>query len=192
VSFTIRTACEADTQYSKSISEWYVLSSQERGVGIATRTVAYLDSKILSGDSIIALDGENVAGFCYIETFDGKQYVSNSGLIVKREYRGRGLSKVIKQQAFNLARDKYPDAKIFGITTSDIVMKINSELGYRPVAFHQLTKDEAFWKGCSSCKHYEILMSNEKKMCLCTGMLAPSKNSIQTDPKNSLTNESSK
>jgi argininosuccinate synthase len=112
-----------------------------------------------------------------VEVFNDGEYVSNSGLIVPPAYRKLGLAKRIKKMAFNHARDKYPDAKVFGITTSDIVMKINSELGYRPVSYSQLTTDEQFWKGCSSCRNYDILTKNERKMCMCTAMVAPSKNS---------------
>ena len=50
-------------------------------------------------------------------------------------------------------------------------MKINSELGYEPVTYSELTQDEAFWAGCKSCVNYEILMSKERKNCFCTAML---------------------
>ncbi len=172
----IRAAEYADCQYSSDISNWYALSSKERGTGIAVRTPEYLDEKIKRGNAIIAFVGDELAGFCYIETFSGEEYVSNSGLIVRPRFRGRGLATAIKKSAFQMARDKYPDARVFGITTSDVVMKINSDLGYIPVSFSKLTTDDEFWKGCSSCRNYDILLRNNKKLCLCTAMLAPSKN----------------
>jgi GNAT superfamily N-acetyltransferase len=165
---------EKDVHYAGHISEMYKQSAQERKIGIALRAPEYLAEKIRSGDAVIAKEGETMVGFAYIETFDGKRYVSNSGLIVATGYRGQGLGRRVKEAIFQLARSRYPNARIFGITTSDIVMKINSELGYRPVAFHQLTQDDAFWNGCSSCPNYDILMRHDRKMCLCTGMLAPS------------------
>ena len=55
-------------------------------------------------------------------------------------------------------------------------MEINSNLGYRPCTFSQLTQDDTFWAGCQSCPNYDILQRNERKMCLCTAMIAPSKN----------------
>ena len=70
-----------------------------------------------------------------------------------------------------LSREKYPDSKIFGLTTGLAVMKINSKLGYEPVTYSELTTDEEFWKGCRSCVNYEILMSKERKNCMCTAML---------------------
>jgi hypothetical protein len=57
------------------------------------------------------------------------------------------------------------------LTTGLPVMKINSELGYEPVTYSELTQDEDFWAGCKSCVNYDILMSKERKNCLCTAML---------------------
>ena len=173
--FTIRQASESDVSYSDEISVLYKRSAEERGTGIALRQAAYISKKILQTNAIIALYDNELAGFCYVETFSSGEYVSNSGLIVKSKFRGQGLAKRIKKKAVQLARNNYPDAKIFGITTSDVVLKINSDLGYKPVTFSKLTADEEFWNGCSSCKNYDILQRNDKKMCLCTAMLAPSK-----------------
>ncbi len=162
--------------FAEEIARMYTASAAERGTGIAMRKPNYIIEKMESGNAVIALMNDQILmGFCYIETFDNKQYVSNSGLIVHPSYRGKGIGKQIKKAVFNLAREKYPEAKIFGITTSLAVMRINSELGYAPVTFSELTKDELFWKGCSSCTNYEILKSKNYKMCLCTGMLAASK-----------------
>jgi hypothetical protein len=111
------------------------------------------------------------AGFCYIETWSHGQYVANSGLIVAPAYRKGGVAKAIKKKIFELSRQKYPDAKLFGLTTGLAVMKINSELGYEPVTYSELTQDEAFWAGCKSCVNYDILMSKERKNCMCTAML---------------------
>ena len=167
----IRVATSADALYAEQLCQWYVESAKTRGTGIAKREPAYVATKMASGDGIIAfVDGE-LAGFCYIETFDDKTFVVNSGLIVNAEIRKSGVGKAIKQAVFDLSRSKYPQAKIFGITTSLAVMKINTDLGYEPVTFSELTASEDFWKGCRSCKNYDILMENERKLCLCTGML---------------------
>ena len=132
-----------------------------------------------SSKAIIGLDGDILVGFCYIESWSETQYVANSGLIVNPDYRGKGYGKQIKKLVFQLARDKYPDARVFGITTSLAVMNMNSDLGYKPVTFSELTQDEQFWNGCKSCPNFDILVRNERKLCLCTGMLAPSKNEMQ-------------
>ena len=181
MNFELKIATNADVGWAEKISELYFHSAKQRGTGIAVRKPEYIAEKMIAGNAIIAHlknrnDENELAGFCYIEDFEGKKYVSNSGLIVAPIFRGAGLAKAIKEQVFQLARDKYPDAQVFGITTSDRVMRINSELGYRPVAFSKLTTDDTFWKGCSSCPNYDILQRNNRKMCLCTGMLAPSKN----------------
>lgn len=179
MSYEVRIVQPSDAQYAVVIKDWYKESAKERGIGIATRKVPYIQEKIFEGDAVIAYKDSEVVGFCYIEKFENKTYVSNSGLIIKKEYRGQGLATRIKKMVFNLARDKYPSAKIFGITTSDVVMGINTSLGYRPVAFFNLPKDDAFWNGCSSCPNFNILTQNNNKMCLCTGMLAPSKNEFE-------------
>ena len=174
MAFELRIATADDFAAAERICKWYAASAQDRGTGIAQRTASYLRVKMENGDAVIAYHVAEAkpVGFCYIENFSAKAYVSNSGLIVHRDYRGNGLARRIKRAAFDLARAKYPHAKIFGITTSDAVMKINSELGYRPTAFPNLTQDEAFWRGCASCRNYDILMRNDKRMCLCTGMIA--------------------
>ncbi len=178
---TIRVATAADAQYAAQLCQWYVESAKTRGTGIAKREPAYVAQKMASGDGIIAFVDDELAGFCYIETFDDKTFVVNSGLIVNAEIRKGGVGKAIKQAVFELSRSKYPQAKIFGITTSLAVMKINTDLGYEPVTFSELTTSEDFWKGCKSCKNYSILMENERKMCLCTGMLydTPEKQLVQ-------------
>ena len=176
---SISITSDSHSKYAAELAEAYRISAKMRGTGIAMRKEAYLKKKMKTSNAVIALDGEKLAGFCYIETFSSEKYVSNSGLIVLPDYRGLGLSKKIKFVAFNLARDKYPSAKIFGITTSTIVMKINSELGYRPVALTELTSDDEFWNACSSCPNYDILQRHNRKMCLCTGMLAESKEEME-------------
>lgn len=178
---TVETALEIVTgnalhnQYAQYICDLIEESAKIRGTGIAKRDPNYIKKKLETGHAVIALDGERLIGFCYVETWSHGRYVSNSGLIVDPSYRKHGLARKIKKKAFDLARNLYPQAKVFGITTSGPVMKINSELGYIPVPFSELTQDEDFWKGCSSCPNYEILQMKQYKVCLCTGMLAPSK-----------------
>jgi GNAT superfamily N-acetyltransferase len=157
--------------YAQVICDTIAESAKIRGTGIARRTPEYIIQRLKNGNAVIALDGEKFAGFCYIEVWGHQKYVANSGLIVHPDYRDQGLAKKIKKAAFDLSRKKFPDAKIFGITTGLAVMKINYELGYRPVTFSELTDDPEFWKGCQTCKNFDILTRTERKMCLCTGML---------------------
>lgn len=161
--------------YAKVICDLIAASAKTRGTGIALRKVSYIEQKITSGNAVIALKDQQLVGFCYIETWEHEKYVANSGLIVHPDFRHLGLARKIKTAVFELAQNKYPNAKVFGITTSAAVMKINSELGYRPVSFAELTQDNAFWKGCQSCPNFDILQRNQQRMCLCTGMLALSK-----------------
>lgn len=188
-SFTVDIATEAHFKYAQPICDLIAESAKQRGTGIAKRKPEYVKKKMEGGNAIIALQGEKLAGFCYIEAWSHGKYVANSGLIVNPDFRKMGLAKMIKAKAFNHARATYPTAKVFGITTSLAVMKINSELGYRPVTFSELTQDEAFWKGCQSCPNYDILQRNERKLCLCTGMLAPSQEeSMKLDLTNKIIN----
>lgn len=172
LNFIIRNAVPADHIYATTITAEMESSAKARGTGIAQRTPEYIIEKINEGKAVIAVTPEgDWVGFCYIETWGHGEYVANSGLIVAPAYRKSGVAKAVKQQAFNLSRTKYPDAKIFGLTTGLAVMKINSDLGYEPVTYSELTQDDAFWAGCKSCVNYEILMSKDRKNCMCTGML---------------------
>lgn len=168
----IRVATPADKIYASVITDEMESSAKARGTGIARRSPSYIEQKMDEGKAVIALtaDGKWV-GFCYIETWSHGEYVANSGLIVSPEFRKSGVAKGIKRRIFDLSREKYPNAKIFGLTTGLAVMKINSELGYEPVTYSELTQDEAFWAGCKSCVNYDILMSKERKNCMCTAML---------------------
>ncbi len=170
--FIIRKATTADSIYAATISAEMESSAKARGTGIARRTADYIIKKIEEDKAVIAVTtGGEWVGFCYIETWSHGEYVANSGLIVAPQFRKSGVAKAIKQKIFGLSRTQYPDAKIFGLTTGLAVMKINSDLGYEPVTYSELTQDEAFWAGCKSCVNYEILMSKDRKNCMCTGML---------------------
>jgi len=168
----IRVATPGDKVYSTIITDEMESSAMARGTGIAKRSPEYIEEKIDEGKAVIAVTKDGTwIGFCYIETWSHGEYVANSGLIVSPAFRKSGVAKSIKRKIFNLSREKYPEAKIFGLTTGLAVMKINSDLGYEPVTYSELTQDEAFWAGCKSCVNYEILMSKERKICMCTAML---------------------
>lgn len=176
-------ANESHYKYAQIISDTITDSAKVRGTGIAMRTPEYIIKRLQNGNAIIALDGDKFAGFCYIEVWGNKDFVANSGLIVHPDYRNQGLAKKIKKAVFDLSRKKFPDAKIFGITTGLAVMKMNYELGYKPVTFSELTDDPEFWKGCQTCKNFDILTRTDRKMCLCTGMLHDPKAKNQQQEK---------
>lgn len=167
----IRIANSSDTIYAKAISRMLSESAKARGSAVALRTPEYLATKMEEGKAVLALDGEIVVGFCYMETWEHEKYVANSGLIVHEDYRQRGLARKIKEAIFNLTRLKYPNSKIFGITTSPATVKLNTALGYKQVPFSELTTDQEFWKGCMTCENYKILTKTGNKNCLCIGLL---------------------
>ena len=182
--FLAKVADNDHHQYAETISKMIEEAAKIRGTGIAKRDPEYIRQKITEGKTIIALDSDKVIGFCYIESWENKKYVANSGLIVHPDYRNTGLARTIKRAMFDLSKKEFPNAKLFGITTSLAVMKINSDLGYSPVTFSELTQDEAFWKGCQTCVNYDILRRTNRTLCLCTGMVCdlskvPEKNTEQ-------------
>ena len=164
-------ANEEHIEYVPTILKTIEDAAKVRGTGIAKRTPEYVEQKIREGKAIIALVENEFAGFCYIESWGNKQYVANSGLIVVDKFRGHGLAKKIKERSFELSRQMFPNAKLFGLTSGAAVMKINTELGYVPVTFAELTDDEAFWRGCQGCCNYDILQRTERRYCICTAML---------------------
>lgn len=170
--FQILVADSSHKVYATTITDEMANSAKARGTGIAKRSSAYIETKMDDGKAVIALTTDGKwAGFCYIEAWGHGKYVANSGLIVAPEYRKYGLARLIKREVFRLSLKKYPESKIFGLTTGAAVMKINSELGYIPVGYSDLTDDNEFWKGCQSCINYEILMSKNRQNCICTAML---------------------
>ena len=168
----VRVAIPDDIIYASTITDEMASSAQARGTGIAKRSPEYISQKMIEGKAVIALtEDKRWVGFCYIEAWEHEKFVANSGLIVAPEFRKSGIAKTIKHRIFALSREKYPAAKIFGLTTGLAVMKINSDLGYEPVTYSELTDDDNFWAGCKSCVNYDILMSKGRKNCMCTAML---------------------
>ncbi len=170
--FSIQIAQELHIPFTPAICAEMETSALVRGTGIAKRSPDYLDQKIRERKAVIAIGPEGQwAGFCYIETWQSEEYVANSGLIINPEFRRMGLATMIKEKIFELSRTKFPDAKIFGLTTGLAVMKINSDLGYEPVTYSEITSDELFWAGCRSCVNFDILTQICFKNCMCTAML---------------------
>ncbi len=167
----VKVASKEDEKYVDFILKTIEDAAKVRGTGIAKRTHEYLATKMREAKAVIALSGETFAGFSYIETWGNKQYVTTSGLIVHPDFRGLGLSKRIKDMTFTLARTRWPHAKIFSLTSGAAVMRMNTQLGYKPVTFADLTDDEAFWRGCEGCINVDVLHRTGRKYCICTAMM---------------------
>ena len=167
----VMVADESHEKYIDFILQTIADAAKVRGTGIAKRTHEYLAIKMREAKAVIALAGDRFAGFSYIETWGNKQYVTTSGLIVHPDFRGHHVAKRIKDLTFSLARTRWPHAKIFSLTSGAAVMKMNTELGYQPVTFADLTDDEAFWRGCEGCVNVDVLHRTGRKYCICTAML---------------------
>ena len=167
----ILVADENHERYVDTILRTIEEAAKVRGTGIAKRTHEYVATKMREAKAVIALCGDEFAGFSYIETWGNKEYVTTSGLIVNPKYRGLGIAKKIKDMTFSLARIRWPHAKIFSLTSGAAVMKMNTQLGYQPVTFNELTDDEAFWRGCEGCVNIDVLRERNRKFCICTAML---------------------
>jgi predicted GNAT superfamily acetyltransferase len=167
----VMVADESHEKYIDIILDTIEDAAKVRGTGIAKRTHEYVAQKMREGKVIIALAGDEFAGFSYIESWGNKQYVATSGLIVADKFRNHGLARRIKHASFQLARLRWPKAKLFSLTSGSAVMKMNTELGYFPVTFADLTDDEAFWRGCNGCINHDVLERTKRRYCICTAML---------------------
>ena len=168
---SVMVADASHEKYVDIILDTIEKAAKVRGTGIAKRTHEYVATKMKEAKAVIALYGDEFVGFSYIETWGNKQYVTTSGLIVDPKFRGLGVAKHIKDLTFTLARTRWPHAKIFSLTSGAAVMAMNTQLGYHPVTFAELTDDEAFWRGCEGCINVDVLKRTGRKYCICTGML---------------------
>ena len=127
---------------------------------------------MISND-IIDLDRQSVAniiqrGGTFLKTARSQTFMTKEGRkIAYDNIKKHGIDALVCVGG----NGSYTGAKIFGITTGQAVMKINYELGYKPVHFSELTDDPEFWKGCQTCKNFDVLTRTDRSMCLCTGML---------------------
>ncbi|MGM9477157.1 N-acetyltransferase [Pedobacter sp. GSP4] len=168
----VRAATKEDARYADEIVSETLSSALVRGSGISKRSPASIIQKMNEGKAVIAVtDKGEWVGFSYFETWQNADFISNSGLIVAPKFRNSGVAKGIKNRIFSLSRRTYPNAKIFSITTGAAIMKMNTQLGFEPVPFSEITQDETFWDSCKSCVNYDILERKNRCNCLCTAML---------------------
>mgnify|MGYP004444631413 FL=1 len=177
----VRYAVEEHVKYAETICQLIYDSSLQCGSGLARRRPEYIAGKISGGKAVVALDGDSIVGFCYIECWSNGEFVANSALIVHPEYRNLGIAKRIMDKIFQLSRERFPYAKLFYVTSNLAVMKHATRLGFVPTTFSELAQDDDFWVGCEGCEHFEILKNNNRQRCLCIGMIYDPKNGIFYD-----------
>lgn len=173
-------AGEEHIKYADLICDLIYESALQRGTGIARRSPDYIIDKIRGEKAVVAMYGDRLIGFSYIESWGHGDYVATSGLIVDPEFRKLGLAARIKNKTFELARRRFPFAKIFSITTSLPVMKLNSRLGYKPVTFSELTTDEEFERMRRVCELRYPLPQQPQDVSLLRHALRPEGNTAET------------
>src|SRR5580658_6908400 len=115
--FVISVATGQHEEFAEIICAEIEQSAKARGTGIAKRSPGYIREKMREGKAVVAFSSEGEwAGFCYIESWSHGKYVANSGLIVASGFRRSGLAREIKHKIFDLSRNKFPEAKLFGLT----------------------------------------------------------------------------
>jgi ribosomal protein S18 acetylase RimI-like enzyme len=164
----IRASSAADIGLSQTASDLIASASDE--FDIARRHPEFLEAKIQSGQAVFALDDHDLVGFGYFSDWDYGRFVSHSGLIVKPEYRGRGLGRRLKLALLKASRQQFPHAVLMSLTTSPEVKAMNLKLGFQVVPIEELTTDAAFWAGCKSCCRYTETLAKGLKCC-CEGMV---------------------
>lgn len=169
--FNVVSATAEHIPYIPDILSAIYDASRVPGNSIVMRDPEYLAQKMREGKAVIALENGNFAGFCYIECWQNQEFIANSGLIVKPEYRGQGLARAIKRTIVEVSRTLFPGSRLFGITKSATVIRINKDLGFSLVDYDQLTTDPLFWNGCKTCPYYPTLLENKGISCLCQGLL---------------------
>lgn len=168
----VRVATLNDIRYADEICRETEASAIARGTGIAKRSVESVAQKMRDGKAVVALTGNGQwVGFAYLHSWENGKYISNSGLIVSPAFRNSGVARAIKERIFKMSRRMYPEAKIFSITSGAAIMKMNTQLGFEPVTYNDITHDELFWEGCKGCVNYDVLNGKKKGNCLCTAML---------------------
>lgn len=137
---------------------------------IARRAVPFLRSKIESGRAVLAFHRGELVGFGYFSEWEEGRFVSHSGLVVRDDFRGRGLGRRLKERLMQASRRRFPRAVTMSLTTSPSVLAMNRSLGFRFVPIERLTSDPAFWEGCRTCRNYAEVQARGERCC-CRAML---------------------
>lgn len=159
--YIITLADDRHYEFSAGIAGAISDSAIRRGIEAPARTPDYILDKMKTGLAVIATDPlhEKWMGFSYLEVWDHKRYVANSGLFVPEEYRGIGIPRDIKAEIFRISRSRYPFARLFSLSTSPSVIKSNIELGFQLVTHQEILSDPWFSEGCNSWLNYAAMMT---------------------------------
>jgi N-acetylglutamate synthase-like GNAT family acetyltransferase len=161
-----------DASLVSTVSDLLLNCSKEANTVVIPRSDQFLEEVIKTGHGVLArvLATDEIVGFGYLETWSDADVVTHGGVVVHPQWRYRGLAKRIKQLLLEASRSLYPTKAIVSITVHPAIMKINSQLGYIPERFEQLTTEERFWNRCSTCTYYDTLERFRRRQCFCLGM----------------------
>lgn len=171
VRIRVRRATPRDTHQASSISRALRREVARGTHGMASRSPGSIRKSMEQGRAVLALDGERWVGFCYVSPWEGGKFVSTSALLVRPRYRRRGVGRRLKKAALLLCRQRFPESRPFGLTTSETVAEMNRQLGFRIVGYDAIPRDPGFWKACKSCPFHGILRRHRGRRCHCTAML---------------------
>lgn len=164
----VRPATASDAHLAAAASE--LIRGAARDNDIALRSVEWLRQKIEHERAVVALRAGELVGFGYWSEWEDGRFLSHSGLVVRADLRGQGLGRELKAILVAESRRAFPHATLMSLTTSPQVKALNQSFGFRVVPLERLTKDEAFWKGCQTCRNYAQVRERGERCC-CEGMI---------------------
>ncbi len=121
-----------------------------------------------SGDCVILWDNDVPIGFGAITFHWPNNFMEVGAVVVKEEKRGNGLGHKIVQDLIELAKTKYPDAKLFALCNDNSIklfLDNNGEIINNPNDL----PDEV-WKECQNCPKF-MLAKSQGKLCCDTPVL---------------------
>lgn len=96
-------ADQSHSKYAEIICQTIDEAALVRGTGIAKRKPEYIITKLENGNAVIALDGDQFAGFV-ISKPESWQICSQFWVDCSPNYRGIGLAKQIKKVVLSILK----------------------------------------------------------------------------------------
>lgn len=164
----MRQAHKGDLKLGGDIAYWIADGQKSRKTGRLHRRSTDIEPKLEKGQAILGFSAEGeLAGYVGFDLWDHDTVITSSGLIVLPSFRGMGLGRALKEYILEFLGCRYPNARLFTITTNLGVLKMNREMGYQTDRFEASPRDPTYWKGCMECPHFKKLREGGFQSCLC-------------------------